>query len=325
MRSFTLKALFTLTILLVLVSPKSVFADTIFLSPLTGTYSVGDTFSVRIMVSSPQQSINAVSGVLSFPADSLQVTSISKIGSVLSLWIQEPSFSNSRGTVTFEGVVPNPGFSESNGRVLGVNFKVVGTGNALIRLTSGSLLANDGYGTNILKTLGTASFALEQKQQLPVTPPAVLETNGTDGEDNLAPAIDLGTLDKEEEADTLPFGTPSLKTAISWLLALFFLLALIVALIFLLTHTAAKGAGNVSRLRKDMRKDLHNIDRLTGKSFELLKEDVGDSLHILERTRDKRKLTAEEETITHRLKQNLADAEKIIHQEVVHAEKDLGD
>ncbi|OHA96850.1 MAG: hypothetical protein A3D49_01940 [Candidatus Zambryskibacteria bacterium RIFCSPHIGHO2_02_FULL_43_37] len=275
-------------------------------------------FSVRLMVSSPRQSINAISGVLSYPIDKLQVVSISKIGSVLSLWVQEPTFSNSQGRVTFEGVVPNPGFAESNGRVLGVNFKVVGTGPADIRITSGSLLANDGYGTNVLKTLGTASFILEQKELLPVTPPAVSEPGDQEVSEPVfapAPVPSVGP------SVSFNFDLPPLTTIINWLMKFFSIVIPLVAIIFFLIHTTKKGVSNIRAVRKD----LHTIDRLVEKSFDLLKEDISESIHILERARMKRRLTAEEDAVIHSLKQNLLDAEKAIHHEVMQAEKDVGD
>ncbi len=274
---------------------------------------MGETFSVRIMVSSPRQAINAISGVLSYPSDKLQVTSVSKIGSVLSLWVQEPSFSNSKGTVTFEGVVPNPGFSESNGRVLAVNFKVVGTGTADVKLSSGSILANDGYGTNVLKTLGSASFTLEQRQEIPLTPPALIEP--AEEEPTLPPVVEVS------EEKTLSFAMPAWRTIFDWIVKILSIIIPLLALLFFLLHTTKRGVANLRNLRKD----LHNIDRLVEKSFDLLKDDINESIDMLENASLKRKLTAEEGAIVRRLRQNLVEAERIIHKEVLKAEKDIGD
>lgn len=152
------QTLFLLTLLALVLSPLTLKANTLFVSPSSGSYRVGQTFAVRIAVSSPAQAINAVAAVLSFPADRLQVTSISKVGSILNLWVAEPSFSNSSGTVSLEGVVPNPGFIGGSGPVLTVNFRVISQGSATLRYSSGQLLANDGYGTNILKTRNTGEF-----------------------------------------------------------------------------------------------------------------------------------------------------------------------
>ena len=71
-------------------------------SPASGSYEVGDVVSVNILVGSPDQPMNAVSGVVSFPPSKLEVISLSKTDSVLSIWLHEPSFSNSLGTITLK-------------------------------------------------------------------------------------------------------------------------------------------------------------------------------------------------------------------------------
>jgi hypothetical protein len=163
-----------------LLLPLSAKAATLFVSPSSGTYKPGDSFSVSIYTSSADQAMNAASGILSFPKDTLEVVSISKGGSIFSLWTQEPSFSNTAGTVNFEGIVLNPGFIGGSGKILTVNLKVKSSGTASLRLSSGSILANDGLGTNILSGLGSAqmtivSSALEPDQTTsePKTPPKV--------------------------------------------------------------------------------------------------------------------------------------------------------
>jgi hypothetical protein len=158
MRSF-LKA-FLVLIILTASSPLVLRADTLTLSPSNGSYSVGKSFPVTVYVSSVSQSVNAVSGTITFPTDKLQVVSVSKASSILTLWVSDPTFSNSDGTVSFEGVVPNPGFQGSAGRIITINFKVVGSGAATVKWSTASELANDGSGTNILRNLNTASFIL---------------------------------------------------------------------------------------------------------------------------------------------------------------------
>jgi hypothetical protein len=173
MRSIYFKAVLLIVLGFIFLAPRTSRADTLSISPASGSYSQGKTFSVKISVSSPTTAINAVSGTLAFPPDKLQVTSVSKAESILTLWVQGPSFSNPQGTVSFEGVVPNPGFTGSGGLVATVNFKVIGTGNAIIKFNNGSILANDGEGTNILKNLNTASYTLSTLSE----PPVVLDSD----------------------------------------------------------------------------------------------------------------------------------------------------
>ncbi len=130
------------------------------LSSTKKTYEVGETFSVKVYVASPGQSSNAASGVVNYSADRLQVTSLSKTGSVINMWVQEPAYFNSDGQVNFEGLVLNPGFSGSAGTVLTINFKARTVGSTKITFANGSILANDGEGTNILKKLGQLSLTI---------------------------------------------------------------------------------------------------------------------------------------------------------------------
>jgi hypothetical protein len=302
-------------------------ADTLLISPSSGNYKVGQSFSVRIMVSS-SQAVNAVSAVLAYPTDKLQVTSISKIGSILNLWVEEPSFSNTQGTVSMEGVVPNPGYVGAGGPVVTINFRVIEAGTATLRFSSGSLLANDGYGTNILRNRGTASLSLSPA---PMAEPVVAPTTS-----EIAPEpeaiINLESVPKvEEKAEeaasekVITFQAPSPDRVYELVVKFLSLTIPLIALVFFLIHTTKSGVGNLRTLRKNLRKDLHGIDRLVEKSFDLIREDLSDSIHMLERARTKRRLTSEEDAIILRLRQNLVDAEKIIQAEIAHAEKDLGD
>ena len=164
-----------LSVLYLLHSVSSAQAASLFLSPETGSFNVGQTFSVSVFVSSPDQTMNAAEGVISFPANKLQVISLSKSASIFSLWVKEPSFSNSVGTLSFEGVVLNPGFAGSAGRLLTITFRAEDAGSTPVNFSSGSVLANDGKGTNILNGFGSANYFLEgARQEQPLqeeTPP----------------------------------------------------------------------------------------------------------------------------------------------------------
>jgi len=158
---------------------SSADAATLYFSPSSGSFNVGQTFSVSVYVSSPDQAMNAASGVISFPADKLEVVSLSKSGSIFSFWVQEPTFSNDAGIINFEGIVLNPGFTGASGKILTVNFRIKTAGSALVSFSFGSVLANDGKGTNILTNLGNAQFSLDY------TAPSVPEAT--------TPSIVIGT------------------------------------------------------------------------------------------------------------------------------------
>ena len=144
-------------------APLSVSAANLSLVPASGTYTVGDPIAVSVYVASSDRAVNALSGVVSFPPDTLEVTSISKNQSIISLWVEEPVFVNTAGTVSFEGVVLNPGFTGASGKIVTINFRVKKAGSASLSFVDAAALANDGEGTDILSKKGTAQFVLIEK------------------------------------------------------------------------------------------------------------------------------------------------------------------
>ncbi|GEM_PF-6368844 len=148
-------------------------AATLSLSPSSGTYTIGKTFSVKVLVSSGGQSINAVAGQLTFSANTLLLTSISK-GSLVNLWAKDPSYSNTPGSASFQGVILS-GYN-GTGTVVTLNFKAraAGTGTVSFSGGSSSVLLNNGQGTNVLSSTSGASFSIEQAAPTkPVAPPVV--------------------------------------------------------------------------------------------------------------------------------------------------------
>jgi len=152
-------------------------AASLYFSPSSGTYQTGRNFTVSVKVSSPT-SMNAASGIVTFPTDKLEVLSVSKTGSIFNLWVTEPSFSNinsnGNGNIRFEGIVLNPGFI-GDGKLVSVTFRNKVGGQAGLNFSSGSILANDGLGTNILSDMGSATFSLEAGV---ISAPEAIETPG---------------------------------------------------------------------------------------------------------------------------------------------------
>lgn len=149
------------------VSLSTAYAADLVLSPASGTFEAGDTFTIAINVTNNSQSINAISGALTFPTNLLSVESLSKDGSIIKLWAEEPSFSNTNGNIKFEGVVLNPGFSGSKGKVLTIVFKAKASGDASALFSTGSVLANDGEATNVIQNLGNGSYTIVKSNSSP--------------------------------------------------------------------------------------------------------------------------------------------------------------
>ena len=166
-------------------------AASLYFSPTTVTRSAGQTFSVDIRVNTEGQAINAAQGSIVFDPAKLAVVSISKSGTIFNLWTQDPVFSNSDGTVDFEGGLPSPGYSGSSGLLITISFKVKADGSSSATLVSGAILANDGQGTNILTSLGKMVVSgTSVATPLPTTQAPPPETTPNVGD---APKVDSST------------------------------------------------------------------------------------------------------------------------------------
>lgn len=130
-----------------------------FITKPIGTVSNGATITLDINVRSQNQSINAVSGTVMFPEDMLRVVSLSTDQSISHTWIPEAP-TVKRNKITFQGIIPNPGYKGSEGTLFHVTFEAKKEGLATVSFSDGAVLANDGLGTNIITGLSTTSFSI---------------------------------------------------------------------------------------------------------------------------------------------------------------------
>ena len=151
-----------------------------------GTYTISDTVKVNLVVSSPDQAMNTVGGNIIFDPKKLQLISVTTSGSIVNLWVTDPSGASvtaTNGTISFMGGVTAPGFMGNQGQVLSVSFKVIGSGQTSIGVTDPQVLANDGLGTDLLSTATPSQLML--KNPVPPILPVASDVN-SDGKVDLA-------------------------------------------------------------------------------------------------------------------------------------------
>jgi len=159
---------------LFVVSFQDVDAATFSVSPSTANIDVGETITLTVSVSSTSQAMNAFSGRIYYPTNLLGEPTINTSGTIVNFWTIQPS--SEAGAVRFEGLVLNPGFTGTGGKLFTVTWKAEGTGIATFELSQASVLANDGLGTNILSgTLPKSIVTIGQSGGLITTP----STSGT--------------------------------------------------------------------------------------------------------------------------------------------------
>ncbi|MEX0931688.1 MAG: Ig-like domain-containing protein [Candidatus Paceibacterota bacterium] len=146
-------------------------AGSLVLSPPTGVYTAGSTFTVRVLVNTDGQAINAAEGEITFNPSELSVVAVSQAGSIFNLWTVEPTYSNGAGTISFGGGSPK-GYTGSSGTVITITFRALKETSATVRFSSGLILAADGKGTNIIGALSSGSYTLQSSKQTP--PPEIV-------------------------------------------------------------------------------------------------------------------------------------------------------
>ena len=124
-------------------------SPSLYLAPSNGAFLIGSTFDISVFVDTKGLKINAVELDLKFPPDILQVTSPTAGRSFVSEWLAPPSYSNTGGTVSFKGGIPN-GIVTSAGLISTISFRARAEGRARIRiLDSSKVLLADGKGTPV--------------------------------------------------------------------------------------------------------------------------------------------------------------------------------
>lgn len=149
-------------------------AATLGMSPSVLSLHVGETATVRVYVSSTDVTVNAAEANVLYPSDILEVMGVSKSASIFSIWLDEPTYSNSTGIVSFSGGLPTPGYQGGMGNVVSIVFKAVHVGTATLQLSDASVRADDGLGSDILKgssgAVITVAPALSSPTATPTSP-----------------------------------------------------------------------------------------------------------------------------------------------------------
>lgn len=165
---FAVLCISALTTLLV---PLAAHAQAIFFKAAQLTHRVGDSFQVSLLIDTHGQAINTVHGKVAVPTAWFELRDVRYGASIVSLWVEKPSFDYANGFINFTGGIPG-GFSGSAGPLLSFVLKAKKRGSAEVSMTDISVLLNDGLGTAV-NNVASAPLRLTIKEApLPVIPPA---------------------------------------------------------------------------------------------------------------------------------------------------------
>lgn len=153
-------AIILISIVCLFAWPVFVHAASLYLNPSSGSYTTGEQFPVKVLVSSTNVKMNAVGADISFSPENLEIISISETLSLVDVWGEEPNFSNDTGQISLEGLILD-GYQGLSGEIVTLIFRAKDPGKTAVRFSSGSILAYDGLGTNVLSGFQDANFIIK--------------------------------------------------------------------------------------------------------------------------------------------------------------------
>ncbi|MFA5134214.1 MAG: cohesin domain-containing protein [Patescibacteria group bacterium] len=157
---------------------QSADAAVISFDPSGGELSLNEEFLVTLHLNSEQEVINAVDITLTYPASALEVIDVSRGGSFLTLWVEDPVVDDTAGTITFAGGIPN-GSLVADGVIATVIFRSNAPGGVEIGVDTEAtkVLLNDGRGTQAALSAEPSVFTISSLSFVAITSPTHPDEN----------------------------------------------------------------------------------------------------------------------------------------------------
>lgn len=145
-------------------TPHSVFGASYSFSPASGTFEVGKTFTVRLMIQAGGDAVNTGDATLTYDTNTLTAVSVSDDGSPFNLWVTDPKISGN--TIVFSGGATSP--VSGTQPVITITFRAKAEGSAKVEVTKATLLA--GAGQNVLSGSTGATYTITPASSAPEEP-----------------------------------------------------------------------------------------------------------------------------------------------------------
>ncbi len=132
-------------------------------SPRSGSFQEDSTFEVPILINTKGSSINSIEIRINYDKNKLAIVKPSGGVSIIGVWVEPPTFDNTKGTASYVGVIPN-GITTSSGLIGTITFRAKGTGRGTVSFSSNSkILLNDGFGTEADTQFNKAEYVIFPK------------------------------------------------------------------------------------------------------------------------------------------------------------------
>lgn len=161
--------LFRLSLIPNMFDVPRLYNSTLRLSPETGVYSPEFDFRSSIFLDTGEESVNAVEAVLTYDPDIIEVSSIDTSDSSCDFFLEE-SNDRAHGVIHISCIKIEEGFPENGTKIADLVMKGKVLGRAQVGFTKGTMvLADDGIGTDVLRTYTGASYVVEHQRDARAT------------------------------------------------------------------------------------------------------------------------------------------------------------
>lgn len=157
-------------------------ASTIDVTPKVGTYAVGDDVVLRVVVTSADCPLIGVEASIEYDPKAVTVASVSREGSLLTSWTQEPSINEEIGEILFGGTLATS-TPLTDGLMLTIHARPLRVGEMRMSFKNESAI-HEGSGGNILTGFTSGKYRINPKElgDLSATPAPILEETPIVGE-----------------------------------------------------------------------------------------------------------------------------------------------
>ena len=120
-------------------------AAEIFYSDDVREVRAGTEFEIGVFLNAESENINAIEGILRFPADILEFKELNDGNSIVNFWVEQPIL-RAENEIVFSGITPG-GFPGTRGLIFRITFLARNEGNGKLEMQNIKALLNDGKGT----------------------------------------------------------------------------------------------------------------------------------------------------------------------------------
>src|SRR3989344_8888836 len=127
--------------------PYHLFAAEIFYSDDVREVRAGTEFEIGVFLNAESENINAIEGILRFPADILEFKELNDGNSIVNFWVEQ-SILRAENEIVFSGITPG-GFLGKRGLIFRITFLAKEEGIGRVAMQSIKALRNDGSGSEV--------------------------------------------------------------------------------------------------------------------------------------------------------------------------------